>query len=162
MNSKYSEIDQMIAELVDAGLADADAVSGCTEEQISELQAMQSNVQLPDDYLYFLRVAGANPLKYLSVEIDIRSAICAFDIAEEMLEEAPDFDLSGKIFIGNYHFDYVYFFKMNDPGVYVFDEVEERRVCGSFVEFLRWEVNASRKDWEAAKRFSQKIREGRT
>ncbi|MBB6174077.1 hypothetical protein HNR23_004137 [Nocardiopsis mwathae] len=46
-----------------------------------------------------MKKAGANPFEHFSMELDIRSALGAVDVAEEMLEESPEFETSDKPFV---------------------------------------------------------------
>lgn len=158
MDNKYEEIDHLIEKTVFYGLTPRDSIKGCTERQIEELQNKNNEISLPGDYIYFMKKAGGYPFKYFSVELDIRSAICAVDIAEEFVEETPDFDLSQKLFMGNYKFDVIFFFKKDSSALYSFDEVEEEKAGGSFVSFLHSKIESFKKDMDGAERLKRKMK----
>lgn len=157
MDNKHEEIDHIIYDIVSYGLTPREYIKGCSSEQIEELKNKNIDVILPEEYIYFMKKAGGEPFWHLGVELSIRPAICAIDIAEEFVEEDPDFDLSQKLFIGNYKFDVVFFFKKGSSAIHSFDGVEEKKVKDSFSSFLRSEVDASKKSLEGAQRLKGTI-----
>ncbi|WP_141921467.1 SMI1/KNR4 family protein [Haloactinospora alba] len=157
MHNEHKEIDYLIEKAISYGFASRESIKGCTDEQIEELQNQNKDILLPGDYVYFMKKAGGYPFKYFSVELDIRSAICAVDIAEEFVEEAPDFDLSQKLFIGNYKFDVIFFFKKGSSALYSFDEVEEEKAGDSFTSFLYSKIESFKKDMDGAERLKRKM-----
>lgn len=134
-----NEIRSIIAELHERSFVDSERKRGCTQDEIDELQALHPDIPLPEDYVYFLREIGGYPcLVHFDIDLDIRSALFAEDIAQEMVDENSELDTSGKLFMANAGNDRVFYFTPNRQGVFSMTDASENNfMADSFSSFLR-------------------------
>jgi hypothetical protein len=145
-------VEDAVRRLIEAGLASARDVSGCTEEEIADIEA-QARVRLPQVYRRFLvrmgRVAGT----FLEGSDFLYPAVTTLrKDAERLLEESQagwTLGLTDFVFVGHQGYEFLFFDcdKGEDPPVRRLMEGEEAEEV--FPRFSDW-LSACAKDEIAA------------
>lgn len=141
--------DELIAKLIDAGIATPGSIAPCTEKEISSLEAFFS-VTLPITYKDFLRAMGKGAGSFMSgIDFFYPQILDSRDWANETLKEWNNpFMLSPTDFVFLNHGGQFMFFDTttgSDPPIRYYKEsaYESKLVNDSFSSWLETRVNDS-------------------
>lgn len=146
-------IEEMVAAVMDAGLAAPGELAGCTEDQISQMEAT-FGLALPKKYREYLSVMGANSGDlFIGTDIDYPWPTKLRKAAERLCLDSP-YTLPADAFVFSMHQGYSFLFieagQGDDPPVFLFSEgySQPTKVAPSF---SGWLLNAIRQWMEDAK-----------
>lgn len=137
---RTSSVEHTIAaireRLLDSDIAREDELAGCSEDELTEIRAINPGVVIPELYLAFMREMGRRT-GYLLAGTDIRypEYVEYQDDVREFAGEDPSFH-PDEWFVFALHQGYqFYYFRDGDPRVYVHSEGENN----PFIEYTSFE-----------------------